>query len=347
MQYYERLINSVKRGVVSPVYLFYGEEVYLREKAVEKFKQGLLPQAADFNMDILDGESADIYDVITMASTPPFMADKRLVVVKNPLWFSASKRKSKKNDDAEAKDEKKLDPLIKYLEDPMLTTCLIFNCHEVVDRRKKLFKQVEKAGQAVNFEILKPKDLAAWLDTQAKKFNKKLEPPAKDLLATSTTTGLTGLVTEWEKLLTYVGDKPNITVDDAKEVVHQSVEYRIFDVLDAIGACQYAVALKGVRELLANKEPPQIILAMIARQFRLMLQVNELRGLPAIEIAKRINEKTYPVQNAMKLANNFNRDQLIKALSNLAQLDADVKTGRQEFYPGLERMLLDMAAKQL
>ncbi|MEG6614852.1 DNA polymerase III subunit delta [Peptococcaceae bacterium 1198_IL3148] len=346
MQYYEKLVNSAKRGVVAPVYLFYGDEVYLREKAVEQFKQGLLLQAADFNMDILDGETTDVHDVVNMAGTPPFMAEKRLVLVKNPPWFSASKRKSsKQNDNVEDSKQAGLEPLIKYLNNPLLTTCLIFNCHDAVDRRKKIFKLVEKVGEAVNFEILKPKDIAKWLEVQARKHHKKLDPQAKELLITSTTMGLTGLVAEWQKLLTYVGKNETITIEDAKKVVHQSVEYRIFDVLDAIGACKYDLALKGIRELLANKEPPQIILAMVARQFRLMLQVNELAryGLPALEIAKRINEKLYPVQNALKLGKNFNRDQLIAALSALAQLDADVKTGRQEFYPGLERLLLDLA----
>ncbi|MBM7855699.1 DNA polymerase-3 subunit delta [Desulfohalotomaculum tongense] len=341
MQYYERLVNSLKRGVISPVYLFYGEEIYLRERAVERFKEFLLPRGADFNMDVLDGESITPAEVVSAASTPPFMAERRLVLVKNPPWFAADSGKgAAANREKEAAGVK---PLLDYLANPLTTTCLIFQ-GQTADRRKKIFKAVEKAGQAINFTLLKPAELAGWLDEQSRLRGIKIDRRAKELLITGTTSGLTGLISEWQKLITYIGERKSISVDDVNQVVHRSVEYKIFDVLDAIGSRRCGTALAGIRDLLANKEPPQVILAMVARQFRLMLQVNELAGtgLPAAEIAKQINEKPYPVKKALKLGKNFSRRQLISALTGLAQLDADIKTGRVEFYPGLEGLLLSM-----
>lgn len=339
MLYYERLVNSLKRGVISAVYLFYGEEYYLREQAIEKFKEYLLPQGADFNFDVLNGEDITPGQVVSLANTPPFMAEKRLVIVKNPSWFASSGRRNE-NEDADGSFKQ----LIDYLQSPLATTCLIFNT-ETVDRRKKIFKAVEKVGQAINFVQLKPAEMAKWLDEQARSSGKKLDRLAKEQLLTSTTSGLTGLVPEWNKLVTYTGDREEITVDDVNEIVHRSVEYKIFDVLDAIGARQYDTALAAIRELLANKEPPQVIMTMVARQFRLMLQVKELAaaGLAAVDIARKINEKPYPVKKALKMEKNFNRKQLINALIQLAQLDVDIKTGRREFYPGLEGLLLEMA----
>ncbi len=336
MRYYEKLLNSLKRGVVSPVYLFFGDEVYLRESIIEHFKKALLPQGADFNIDVIDGETADPGVVVHMASTPPFMAERRLVLVKNPPWFSNIKGRSDKADDQKV--------LLEYLADPLTTTCLIFNVHNTVDKRKKIYKAAAKAGEAVEFVKLKPAELEKWLDLQMKKLGKKMDKPAREMLISGTATGLTGLVPEWQKLITYVGSRETITEADVKQVVYRSVEYRIFDVTDAIGRCQYAKALTGIQELLANNEKAQVIITMIARQFRLMLQVKELskRPLNAAEIARIINEKPYPVQNALKVCKNFSRLQLINAITDLAQLDADIKTGRQEFYPGIETLLLSL-----
>lgn len=343
MQYYEKLVNSVRRGVVAPVYLFFGEEIYLREEIIKHFKKGLLNETADFNWDVLDGEQTDVDTVVSTASTPPFMAEKRLVLVKDAPWFGSGKGRRDQQGDG-GKAETVLDPLLEYLDNPLITTCLIFNC-QTIDRRKKIVKSIEKTGRVVNFEQLKGKDLALWLDKQASHHGKKLLGPAREMLVTSTSTGLTGLVGEWEKLLTYIGKGEKITVEDVQQVVHQSVEYRIFDVLDTIGARRYREALTALKELLLNGTAPQIILTMVAWQFRLMLQVSELyrRGLTPPEMARMLKEKPFSVQKSLTLSKNFSVPQLINILSQLAQLDADTKTGRQEFYAGLEQLILGIA----
>lgn len=341
MQYYEKLLNSLKRGVISPVYLFFGEEVYLREQMIKEFKKALFPQGGDFNIDILDGETVEPAEVVQMAGTPPFMAERRLVLVKNPPWFSNVRGKGKQ-------PESNMNELYDYLADPLTTTCLIFNVNSAVDRRKKIFKAVEKAGQAVEFSKLKPAELGKWLDIQVRKHGKKIDRSARELLISASTMGLTGLLPEWQKLIAYVGNRREISEEDVKSVVCRSVEYRIFDLMDAVGSRQYAQALNGIRELLANNEKPPLIITMLAWQFRLMLQVKELSKGPltATQMAGMINEKPFSVKKALKLSQNFSRGQLIDVLTRLAQLDADIKTGRQEFYPGIEALLLSLACQQ-
>lgn len=359
MKYYEGLMNQLKRGVISSVYLFYGEEEYLKQQAVSKFKEYLLPQGADFNTDILEGENAVAGGVISLASTPPFMAEHRLVIVKDSPWFMALKRKSSKADEEEEEQENdyekeetekgkaKLEDalIIKYLNQPLKTSCLIFLAGENIDRRRKIFKQVEKVGQVVHFVKLKQGELEIWLETQAHLAGKKLENQAKELLSGLNSLGLTGLVSEWQKILTYVGEKEEITYQDVMTVVHRSAEFRIFDVMDDIGEKKYYQALNGVKELLANKEKPLLILTMIVRQFRLMLQVKELSAYYRSynEIAREINENPYPVKKALNLNRNFSQKQLFFAMSFLAQLDTDMKLGRQELYAGLERLFLNLS----
>ncbi|HEX3033435.1 MAG TPA: hypothetical protein VHS59_14585 [Bacillota bacterium] len=65
--------NSLQRGVTSQVYLFYGEETYLRDGLIAKFKATLLPpEVQDFNLDVVDGRTVNLADLAAMASTLPF-----------------------------------------------------------------------------------------------------------------------------------------------------------------------------------------------------------------------------------------------------------------------------------
>ncbi|PHJ37173.1 hypothetical protein P378_17880 [Desulforamulus profundi] len=87
MEYYKGLMNSLARGQVSPVYLFYGEEEYLKEKIVEKFKEVLLPQAADFNLDVVDGEETEPFTVVSLAENLPLWRNGDWLLSKIPPGF--------------------------------------------------------------------------------------------------------------------------------------------------------------------------------------------------------------------------------------------------------------------
>lgn len=88
---------GLKKGIVAPVYLFYGEEAYLRDLALvrlkEFFEQGN-PNGLD--VDVIEGETADPVDVAVRAETLPFFAARRLVIVKSPSFFKTARRGGKR-----------------------------------------------------------------------------------------------------------------------------------------------------------------------------------------------------------------------------------------------------------
>ena len=89
---YQSLLNSIERGVLSPVYLLYGDEDYLQELLVHKLKEHLVsPGFGAFNLDELDGEKAAPGQIVGSANTLPVFAQKRLVIVKNPPFFQTGK----------------------------------------------------------------------------------------------------------------------------------------------------------------------------------------------------------------------------------------------------------------
>ena len=126
------------------------------------------------------------------------------------------------------------------------------------------------------------------------------------------------------------------------------VEESIFAVVDAIGEKKWARAMDGIEELLAQKEPPQFILTMAARQLRLILQALWWRrtGGNSVEFGGRNKLPPFVARKLWDQTANFTPAQVENALVRLADLDAGIKTGRQEFYPGFFDFLLFMAGGQ-
>lgn len=342
MEYYKGLMNSLDRGLVSPVYLLYGEETYLKEKAVAKFKEVLLPQAADFNLDILDGETTELAAVVALAENLPFMAERRLVIVKGAPWF-ASKGKSGDQTAEEGKTGGKEEVLLQYLSNPALTTCLIFIAGDAVDRRKKLFKAITAAGAAIDFKALKTSDMVTWVNQRLKAASKQIEPAAaRALVEANGKLGLLNLQQEVEKLLCYLGERSLVELSDVQQVAVNNIEQNIFNVVDAVVAGQTTKALNGIRELLALKEQPPKILALLARQFRIALQVSVLAktGYAEREIASQLGLHDFAVKKALQQSRHSGTTKIRWALEQLAQLDADMKKGQQEFPSAIENMLI-------
>lgn len=349
MNYYIELLNSLKRGVVNQVYLFYGEETYLREQAVARFKEYCFPgRAQDLNFDLIDGESTSPADIVARAETLPFFAEKRLVVVKNPTFFKAAK-KAGKEDSAEGEETAgpvKEAALLEYFNNPLDSTCLIFTTGDPVDKRKRLFKAVKKAGRVVEFTFLSRSELTRWLAQRARAAGRKFAPGAAETLLDAVGTSLQRLSVELEKLINYTTGQEVITPAEVRRVCPPGLEENIFAVVDAVGNKKCGEALAAIKEMLAAKEPPFRLLAMVARQFRLLLQVKDLleRGCPAGEIPARLKIHPYVAQKVAAQCKNFSRESLTGAFQLLLELDEAVKTGRQEFYPALEIFLLKLCA---
>ena len=359
MLYYIELINSLKRGVLAPVYLFCGEETYLLERALLRFAEYFSAAGEDeLNCESLDGEALTPAEIIARAEAAPFFSDKRLLIVKNPSFI----RENIREKPAGTKDKKaisggadgdvageKATPnekvLLNYFENPAPSTCLILVVRGVPDKRKRIFRSIKKNGRVVEFTYLSKGDLRQWLDRRAKAAGKTLELGAAEVLLNRAGPSLQNLAMEWEKLDNYTAGRDGIKRADVEQLVTPAAEENIFAIMDAMCNRRSWEALRGVKELLLAKEPPPRLLAMIARQFRLLLQITDLsaRGAQEKEIIAKLKLHPFVYRKIAAQKNNFSQAALIEALQTLATLDADMKTGRQEFYPALETFLLKMS----
>ena len=83
----QKLLQDIKNKDFSQIYLLHGEEAYLRKQYRDKLKESLIDEGDTMNNHYYEGKDTKIEEIIDLAETLPFFADKRVIVVENSGWF--------------------------------------------------------------------------------------------------------------------------------------------------------------------------------------------------------------------------------------------------------------------
>ena len=264
--------KSVKAGQYQSVYLFTGPEEHNKREALEALRKALLPAGLEqLNEVVLDG--ADAQTIIDSAETLPVMCERRIVVVRDwaPLVAGKNKKSKSSGEKDDGKDAVDQDSarMLKWLEDPPETCCLVFYMVLELNSKKKLASALKKLDGYVEFEYLSGPTLSKWCAQQLKPLGKKIRQDAIDEMTLMAGNDLTRLSGELNKLAAYVGDSPEIGISDVRAVVAPSPEYSVFMILDHLLAGRLAEATQVVNSVLLTEPSPMRIIYLIGSQLRL------------------------------------------------------------------------------
>ena len=149
--------EDVKAHAFKRVYLLFGEDSYLRLQKKKMLLDALRNPDDSMNFTLFEGKGIDVAQIIDLAETMPFLADYRVILVENSLFFKNAAP----------------DALIDYLPTIPESTCLIF-CEDEVDKRGKLYKAVASAGAAAEYKHPDGEMLTKWVLGQVAKEKKKI-----------------------------------------------------------------------------------------------------------------------------------------------------------------------------
>lgn len=305
------LQQELSQGVIQSVYLLCGEEAYLKRQYEKKIKQACIRDDDTINYHHYEGKGIDVREIIDMARTMPFFAEKRLIVIKNSGFFKSA-----------------CDELAEYMEEISPTACILF-VEDEVDKRLKLYKAVKKAGKIVEFKTQDEKTLTTWIGSILKKENKQITRGDLQLLLEKTGTDMDNIYQELEKLICYTYGRDVITGADIEQVCTVQITNQIFDMINAMAEKKLKTALDLYYNLLALKEAPLKILALINRQFNLLMQVKDLLrlGKDKSEIASKTGLPPFFVGRYISQSKGFTMEQLRQAVEDSVQAEEDVKKG--------------------
>ena len=326
----QKLLQDIKNKDFGHIYLLYGEEAYLRKQYRDKMKESLIDNGDTMNNHYYEGKDTKIEEIIDLAETLPFFADKRVIIIENSGWF-----------------QKGGDKMAEYLPNLPESSYLIF-VEMQVDKRSKLYKTVKSKGRIAEFAHQDEQTLKRWILGMLKKEGKNITAADMQFLLERTGTEMAHIKTEMEKLLCYTMGKSEVTRADIEEICTKRVQNQIFDMINAIADRNQKKALDLYYDLLTLKEPPMRILALIGRQFNLLLQVKELKkkGYSQALIAEKTGLHGFVVGKYEKQAAQFSTAKLREALEACVEADENVKTGRMNDVMSVEILICKYSSNE-
>ncbi len=326
----QRQINEdIKSGNFKPCYLIYGDEAYLRLQNRDKLKKALLGSGDAMNLQYYEGAGINPAGVIDMAETLPFFAERRVIVIEESGFFKSG-----------------CPELAEYLKNPAETCAFLF-VESAVDKRKDMYKAVHKIGLDICCETPDDEMLTKWIVSRLNAENKRITARTVAYLKERVGTDMANMVNELDKLVSYTLGRDEITIEDVDAVCANWLSSRIFEMTDAIVVKNQKKAMEIYYELLALKTSPEQILALVSRQFNLLMITKDMleRGQPQKAIASAIGLPPFIASKYMGWAKDYSTTDIKNTLDMCLESDALVKSGKLDRIISIEMIIVKASSR--
>lgn len=333
-----QLLAQIKEGDLSPVYLLYGEEQYLKELYCRKLQDCAVGDAfPEFNLHVFDGNKLDMEQVAAAAESMPFMAEQRCVVI-SPFNYGG----------LNSKDKEIFDSL---LEAPVPTTVLILivNDPDFLPKKnakaKKLIAHVDHVGVVMELNKRSESDMAKFLQRKAKDCGCSISKELCQYLLERCEDDMLTLSNEIDKICAFAG-AGEITKEQIDAVTVKAVSARIYDLAKAILAERSELAMSIVQELIYLRYQPTVILSSLSSAYLdLYIAKSALAdGKGQAEIAKNFEYRgrDFVIRNSLRDCRKYSTEVLRRSIAYLAQTDLRMKSSRAD-----SNILLEQCVAQL
>lgn len=323
------LNEDLKTGQFNNVYLLCGDEAYLKKQYKNKLRNAIISADDNMNYAYYEGKGVNINEVIDLAETLPFFAERRLIVMEDTGVF--------KNAAVELAD---------YIKEMPDTTYFVF-IETDIDKRSKMYKAVQSKGRVVELGRQDESVLIRWIAGNVKREGKQISENTIRFFLEKVGTDMENIQKEMEKLFCFTMEKDSISAEDVEEICTTQISNRIFDMVDAVAEKQQKKALSFYYDLLTLKEPPMRILFLLAKQFKLLLEVKTLdkQGYGRKEIAEKVGLFPFLVSKYQKQASAFSEKELRDIMEDSVDTEERVKTGRLTDTLGVELFIVKYSTK--
>lgn len=330
-----RLKADLKAKQPGNLYVFFGEEGYLRRYYLEQLRKQLLGGPAEtFNVHRFTSENMSLDGLQDAVEALPMMAERTMIQVDDYDLFKA----------AEADRER----LIAMLSDLPDYCCLVFYyeaaAYKPDKRLKKLYAALTGNGTEVEFCKQGARELGSWVRRHFLGHQKDIDDKLCQYLIFQTGGTMTALASEIEKICAYA-ERSTICRADIDAVVEPVLDAVVFDITDAIAGGDYGLALRKLQTLLQMQEEPIPILGAIGAQMRRLrcAKVLAAAGKGGDSLMKFCSIGDYPARKTMAAASRVSQQFCDRAVILCAETDYRMKTSYDSPQRLLEFLLLQLA----
>lgn len=326
----DSFFRAIKEGGVSGAYLLHGEEEFVKDAALSELVSLIDPATRDLNMDVLDSAAAQ--NVMNACETLPFLAEKRLVLV----------RALPKEEDAA-----KLSAYVKKLPDSVL---LLFFVRGKADGRAAFVKAMAQLDRSVEFAPLSQGEAERWALQQCRRANVTMTREDAAFFVSLAGTDCARLNNEFLKAAAYAGEGEELTRAILAKVVTRDLDFVVFEVLDHFIAGRTADGLRTLRGVIADGEKPLMIAERLREKAKLTLQARLLLDAKTLkdEISKQLGVSpgyAWRINDSARRLSQAQVEALRRCAAGLCAVTTGQLTGKVKAEDALEQALLQLALR--
>lgn len=323
--------RQIKEREFHKVYLLTGDESYLILQAKQLLLHALVADGDEMNYAVFEESKVDLQQLRELSQTFPLFAEKRVILLDRTGILKSGK-------------EAFLD-ILNELPD---TTCMILVEPEA-DKRTKIYKWIKKNGYVGEFlkKDQTEKVLMRWVAALLAKEKKKIRESDVRLFLERAGDDMFQIKNETDKLISYVGERPEIIREDIEAITSGEVQNKIFDLVAAIAEGDKRRALAYYDDLILLKEPPMRILFLIVRQYRILLLISNMRNLhkPDKDIAQAAGIPVFAIRKNASQLRGYTLAMLEHCIAACIQVEEEIKTGRIGDQIGVETLIVGLSER--
>ncbi len=306
-----KIVSDIQSGNIKPIYFLMGEEPYYIDKISEFIEENILSEEEKgFNQMVLYGRDITIEDIVDNAKRFPMMAERQVVIVKEAQDLSRT-----------------IENLVSYVDNLQPSTVLVL-CYKykTIDKRKKLYKAIQKVGLVYESKKLYENQIADWIRRVLQGKNYKIEAKATLMLVEFLGPDLSKISNELDKLMVVLPVNSAITPKDIEENIGISKDYNNFELRKAVGEKNILTVNKIINHFAQNQKanPMVMTISLLNSFFTQLLIFHSLKDKSNSSVARALGVNPYFVQDYTTAGKNYPMRKVSQVIGLLR--DADLKS---------------------
>jgi len=312
LQEINSIISKINNKVYSPVYFLMGEETYYIDLISDLLEHKVLSEEEkSFNQTILYGKDTTAEEIISVCKRFPMMSKFQLVIIKEAQDLSS-----------------KIDGLINYLLNPMHSTVLVINYkYKTLDKRKKIYKAIQKFGLILNSKKPYENQVSTWIFNKLKEDNYTIDLKANQMLVEFLGGDLKMINNQLNKLKLLKPENNYIDPKLIEKNIGISKDFNIFELRNAIGSGNLSKALVIGNYFSSNIKayPTQLVLSSLFNYFIQIFQFHSLNNKSDINVASTLGINKFFAKDYHKAAKIYPMKKISSIITLIKNIDLKSK----------------------
>ncbi|MFK5957735.1 MAG: DNA polymerase III subunit delta [Lutibacter sp.] len=307
-----KIVSDIKNGNVKPIYFLMGEEPYYIDKISEFIEKNVLSEEEKgFNQMVLYGRDVAVEEISDNAKRFPMMAEKQVVIVKEAQDLSRT-----------------IEKLVSYVENPQPSTVLVI-CYKykTIDKRKKLYKSLQKTGLIYDSKKLYENQIAEWIRRVLLGKKYKIENKAASMLVEFLGNDLSKISNELDKLMVVLPIGSTISAKDIEENIGISKDYNNFELRKAVGERNVFKVNQIINYFAQNQKanPLVVTISLLNSLFTQLLIYHTLQDKSKSSVARALKVNPFFVSDYITAAKNYPMRKVSQVIAFLREADVRSK----------------------